>query len=259
MANLLVTALFDLYPNTRKSDASSGRWSETHLSLDFRIECLRSLMDSGADIVVFAQSDIAGSLGSIPENVKLIPSILSDVATFQALAKIDPRPTLPTTRNDIKDTYEYISLMNSKFDFVCEAEKLFPGYSHYSWIDAGILKLCHDNGAGIASIREIAKIRCDRIITPSGYVGREVVAFPTTEPCWRFLGGLLVIPQPLLASFKSAFDDMLRRVVSAGVITWEVNVLAYVECEHPELFDRYGARHDQSILQIPDEFKASRA
>lgn len=254
--NLFVTALFDLYPHIQSTHIIKGQWTTGHLTAGFRIECLKLLMESGVEIAVYASPDIVKEIGEVPGNVRLIPTDLCDVPTFKRLASIQSRPALPTTRNEVKDTYEYLALMNSKFDFVADAEKRFPFFNHYSWIDAGVFKLCNDHDEAREHLRAISNVKGGKIITPRGR--QEMLSdepFPPTHPCWRFLGSLLIIPQELVAPFVKEFMRELDNVLADGVITWEVNVLAYLERRTPNWFTGYAADHNQEILRLPDEFR----
>lgn len=254
--NLFVTALFDLYPHIKTGCITKGKWTTGHLTASFRQECLKLLMDSGVEIAAYVQKDIAENLGDVPSNVRLIPTDLCDVLTFRRLSSIKTRPDLPSNRNDVKDTYEYLSLMNSKFDFVADAAQRFPFFDHYSWIDAGVFKLCNNHDEAREYLRAISRVKSDKIITPRG--NQEILSersFPPHQPCWRFLGTLLVIPQELVAPFVEEFTKDLDSVLSTGVITWEVNVLAYLERRKPEWFTGYPADHNQDILKLPDEFR----
>ena len=109
MSVLLVTALYNLYPDELE---------DYSLSLDFRINQINELAECNIDMIVFVDPDIKHLLPIFSNKCKVIPFELDKIKTYASLKNHSDSIELPSHRSNTKDTYKYLSLMNSKIDFI---------------------------------------------------------------------------------------------------------------------------------------------
>src|SRR5204863_8511042 len=80
---------------------------------------------------------------------------------------------------------------------------------------------------------------------------RGTFKYDDNWPCWRFCGGVMVVPRKYVDRLNTAMKhEYVRWLEETGNISWEVNTLARVEHLEPDLpFWWYGADHDSSIFK----------
>ena len=70
----------------------------------------------------------------------------------------------------------------------------------------------------------------EQAIAIPGCWDKDLAAYDDDHPCWRFCGGVMVVPRqyigPLCAAVKAEYLNTLEQTRN---VTWEVNVLARVE------------------------------
>ena len=112
-------------------------------SPEIRIKHFKTLAKSGIAICLYVSStyeNIGKELENEFENVKLMPIInLEDLETYKIIKELNP--TLPTNRNNEKDTLNYMILQNAKSEFVYKTLISNPfNTDYFAWIDFSI---CH--------------------------------------------------------------------------------------------------------------------
>jgi hypothetical protein len=156
--------------------------------------------------------------------------------------------THSTADNPAKNSLAYHIVQAQKSELVAEAAELAPGADVIVWIDLGIF---HLPGMTTGVIEDFMA-RAD---------GEETIAIPgcwegnyqydDRYPCWRFCGGLMVVPRERAAALAAVMrDECKRHLRETGNLSWEINTLARVEARYPELPIRwYGpCNHDASMF-----------
>lgn len=153
------------------------------------------------------------------------------------------------TSNPSKDTFEYMSFVCSKTDFVARAAELNPfKTSQFVWIDFGIRH--------IFSNAEIFNKAVENLCTKSyekiriAYINRRPLTISIyREVWWFFAGGCFGGPVNQLKKFAQLTAEKSRQVIKEkNVLPWEVNVWTLVYEENKELFDLYYGNHDEGLL-----------
>lgn len=207
-------------------------------SVDLRIEQFRKLNASGVRLHVFVS----------PEHVDKLPTIDNGVIELISLTDLEMYAIspqgLPDIRKELKDTRDFLILMNAKTELVHRAiksEKHTP--THYAWIDFNIYHIltdpeASDNLAGIAHGTLPSKCLFVPGCWQSGVIWDSVN--------WRFCGGFFVGDRESLLSFH---DANIREYPTLPKLTWEVNTWAYLESIGVH-FDWYPGDHNNSILHV---------
>jgi hypothetical protein len=235
---LFVSAMYDLYPNA----------SQPHLGIAFRLHHLRKLLACDIDIILFADPAIVEQLPPPGPRLHIRKMSLSDITTFSKIMSAGGELQMPSA-NPEKDVLAYHALINSKIEFLQLAAQMMPGFSEYAWMDGNIFKVFDNDAAASAAIEKLPSFAYPaRIVFPSG--SRPPLRpkqYPETI-YWRFLGGFFIVPAQLLNSLSQRYHEILDDLLRSGRITWEVNVLAMLEAERPELFLAYPADHNITMI-----------
>jgi len=149
--------------------------------------------------------------------------------------------------NPAKNTLAYHCVMHQKFVWLWQALDTYTDQADpLVWIDYGIL---HVPGVTAAVIADFLKRVVDYgvVTMPGCWPKRQEV--PTDSPCWRFCGGLMVVPRTLLKAFCTmALATAFDRLVQTGHLDWEVNTLARLELLDQVPIVWYQADHNETMF-----------
>lgn len=229
---MLVTAYYDIY--------SSSKFSEY-------LELFKPLGESGLPIVVFTDEIHRHKFLKFPESVKLIIRPLESFELYQIGSSYQRE--LPANRNKEKDTKNFLSLMNTKPEFIKNAFEIFPEEKTMMWIDFGILKIICNPQRCFDKIKKIMSVEFTKITIP----GCWSLGYPLSVDSihWRFCGGFFIMPRHLMDEFyghvKCVFTDFCTQSIYR--LTWETNVWMLVEfCALQSKIDWYFADHNDTMI-----------
>ena len=201
---------------------------------------------SGIPILLFTDPSLVSKFKIFPPCVQVIGVPLETFELYQI--GMSYQGALPAHRNPAKDTKEFLSLMNTKVEFllraseVCEDDTLL-------WIDFGILKIVKNKETFMEMLRRVNQTSFDRIQIPGCWAYGS--AFTVDSVHWRFCGGLVVFPrkciQPFFAHTKHVLTDFCT--LPMYKLSWETNVWYVTEfCAAKDMIQWYLADHNDSIL-----------
>jgi len=149
--------------------------------------------------------------------------------------------------NPKKNTLAYHIVQAQKTEFLLSAAAacdMRP--SVYVWIDYGIF---HIPGVTVPVVRDFLKRAADeKTITIPGCWDSDYT-YRDDQPCWRFCGGVMVVPREYVVEFDAAMKrEYVRWLELHNKVTWEVNTLARVEQLTSLPIWWYKADHDSSIF-----------
>jgi len=181
------------------------------------------------------------------ENTTLHHIAFEELDTFKILQKTTG---LPRIRCTIKDTRDFMILMNAKTEFIRRLQDAGVAASHYIWIDAGIGQIFKDPAASYKSLCERLTsntLPTDSILIPGCTAPETRFDVLLTKVCWRFCGGFFVVPAAFVTAFATTVLDACEEIwVKSGLAIWEVNVWAFVEARLPIQWAR--GDHNESIF-----------
>ena len=159
----------------------------------------------------------------------------------------DGKLTHSVSDNPRKNSLAYHCVQAQKFDFLLAAAEIDYLADVFVWLDYGIL---HVPGVTMDVINKFLKrVDNERAIAIPGCWDKGLVAFDDEHPCWRFCGGLMVVPRKYLHPLSVAMKrEYLTGLEQTGNISWEVNVLARVELTTNLPIWWYQADHDQTMF-----------
>jgi glycosyltransferase involved in cell wall biosynthesis len=231
-----------------------------YITAIYNVHNYRSNESVFADFAPFLKSSFSIVLftdeTNIPPEILTNPSIQvivlprTEIKSFQ----FSDETILPSQRNPEKDNREFLGLMNAKPEFVKRASELVSADA-YVWFDAGILKISRHRDRFVermGKFYESHKLHPNQIIIP-GCIPREKINFSQmfSFPIWRFCGGLFIVPYAHAQNFCDIHREQLEKCKTLNSLTWEVNLFAAMERDHPDLFRWYAADHNDSIVSVP--------
>jgi hypothetical protein len=156
--------------------------------------------------------------------------------------------THSTADNPAKNSLAYHIVQAEKSELIADAAELVPGADVIVWIDLGIFHLPGMTAGVIEDF--MARAAAEEAIAIPGCWERNY-QYDDRYPCWRFCGGLMVVPREHAAALAAVMRDECKRWLKlTGNLSWEVNTLCRVEERYPTLPIRwYGpCNHDASMF-----------
>lgn len=223
-----------------------------------RLEFFLKLLDTGINICIFCSPEFKDKFEEICKkyiNIKLIEIISCNELKFIELNQ--NIYNLPERRNVVKDTENYMYLMNSKIDFVKKTIDINPFSSEYfAWFDFSLPYIFKNMDKTIQDIEIISHLNFTKtFLTMPGCWNFKIndINYIKNNICWRFCGGFFLGDKKSLIDFYNLsinnFSDFLTQT---NTLVWEVNFWAWLETNKNFKPLWYQADHDDSIINIPD-------
>ena len=163
----------------------------------------------------------------------------------KVIVKYPGKVTWSSGDNSEKNTLSYHCVQHQKFAWLLKAKLANPRAKTLVWLDYGIGHL-KDVIPDVVN-EFMVKVQPDDFAMP-GCAEREGVMVSDFFPCWRFCGGLMVVPaNRVYTLYHGVKKEVLRHLKKTGNIPWEVNSLARAEPNLPPI-RWYKADHDASMF-----------
>lgn len=164
---------------------------------------------------------------------------------WKYLQTLHSEPTHSTADNAGKNTIAYHCVQHQKFAWLLKAAILDPKPDTFVWMDYGI---GHVPGVDVSVVNAfMATVKPNDFAIP-GCWERKGLLINDYFPCWRFCGGLMVVPRNKLHKFyKIMKNEVTRHIAKSGNVTWEVNSLAHAEPNLPPI-RWYKADHNETLF-----------
>ena len=133
--------------------------------------------------------------------------------------------------NPKKNTLAYHVVQAQKTEWLDVVSTICPA-DVLVWIDYGIF---HIPGVTKEIIdRFLDRAESEQAIAIPG-CWEKGYRYDDNWPCWRFAGGVMVVPRRFAAAFNAAMkQEYARWLCKTGRVSWEVNVLSRLEKRDPE-------------------------
>jgi hypothetical protein len=158
------------------------------------------------------------------------------------------RFTYSTADNPDKNSLAYHIVQAQKSEFMLEVADGCPlPVDVYVWLDYGIF---HVPGVTVEVVRDfLARVEGERAIAIPGCWGSDY-EYDDDWPCWRFCGGVMVVPKEYLYVFATTMRyEYIEWLDRHRNVSWEVNTLARVERNwHLPLWWYGPCDHDASMF-----------
>jgi len=154
---------------------------------------------------------------------------------------------LPKIRNQNKDTFNYIKVMNNKIYFMDVAEKsnLF-NTEYYAWIDFRIFHIFKNEEYVSNKLNQISIKKHNKKSYFPGALENKINELDQIN--WRFLGGFFLLQKNEIIILSSLLQEF---ILNSDRFSWEVNNFAALEYYNKFDFGWYTADHNDTILNTP--------
>lgn len=238
-----VSALYNIYG---KEDVSN-----------ILIKNVTFLIKSGINLIIYVDDFYEKILNDIglSDKIKLINRPLCAFNIYNAIINSKNMLNLPSRRNQAKDTYEYIALMNTKIEFLLHAmNEVSPNISYIAWIDAGITKLFVNRDKCLSRLLKLQILNLDTVLFPGCY--RRYIPFEQlcNDVYWIFLGTFFICNRSYISTFYHLSFSSIAKFFRKRCISWEVNTWIDILNENPQIFRWYYADHNDCLTNFPPEY-----
>ena len=193
-------------------------------------------------------------------NVKLLTLDIPYTETPIYKTCMQPDLTLPERRYDTKDNVEYMTLMNSKIEFVYDAIMKNPWNSRvFSWMDFSMAYVFGNKGESLPYLKRLSERNfIDKFMAFPGCW----YPIPPNNPSaiinnihWRFCGTFFIGDKESLLYFHKVYREHFPRFIEeTKKLVWEVNIWAWLEANTDANIRWFSSDHNDRIIQLPEHF-----
>jgi hypothetical protein len=172
---------------------------------------------------------------------------IEDCWLHEYLLQRQKRFTHSIADNPRKNSIAYHIVQAQKSEWLLEAAFVNPAADVLVWIDYGIFSIPGITGPIIRDF--LHRARDEKAIAIPGCWDKNY-DYDDKWPCWRFCGGVIVVPREQVIDFDTAMKrEYVAWLDRTNNLSWEVNTLARVEKNEPRLpIWHYKADHDASLF-----------
>ena len=218
-------------------------------SLAQYLQSLELLANATDHLVLFLDHRIAAP--TLPMHVEVRRISIHDLKIAQRISPHADLVELPGQRNLVKDTIDYLILVNAKTELLEQALLAHPDVKRAAWVDCGIGHVLKDPLVALKQLDRLQHLP-DGLTLP-GILTKPL--WPGDGVCWRFCGGVVAGDRLSLLRLY----DLHRQAIDAlwPKLTLEVNVWAWMEMQgsigagSPTPLHWYAADHNESMLNLP--------
>lgn len=225
-----------------------------------RLEFFMRIVELNINICLFISPEFKDAIDLITnkhQNVVVIEVLsIDDLEITKIGRKNSHLLNLPERRNSLKDSSNYMFLINSKIEFIKKAINANPfNNDYFCWFDFSLPYVFKsiDNCLAKLKIYSESNFISQPFIANSGCWNKCTnVEFLKNDVYWRFCGGFFIGDKNSLLSFYHAnvryFEEFLSLTKK---LVWEVNYWAWLEFMGYVSFTWYLADHNDTIINIP--------
>jgi hypothetical protein len=156
-------------------------------------------------------------------------------------------PTHSVSDNPKKNSLAYHCVQHEKIEWMCEVAMRDKESDVFMWIDYGIFSVPGITATVIE--QTVRRAENEKAITIPGCWDTPPSQINDQHPCWRFCGGVFVIPRKYLFAMKVALQsNAMHHIYETNNASWEVNTFARMEQTTNLPIWWYQADHNASMF-----------
>jgi hypothetical protein len=233
-------------------------------NIEWRTQHFRKILLAEMNYVIFISPEYEGFMSEMTKdfpNVILKKIDFRSMVTYHEIMDMEPGYlSLPSNRNENKDTAEYITLMHSKVELMKIVIDENPWNStHFSWIDFNIAYIFKEtektqNYLRVLSRRHFMK-KC--LIIPGCWGKLPADDVGRAYDCihWRFCGGFFLGDAGSILEFNRYYrEHLVQFLLESRKLVWEVNFWAWLEAKHDWAPLWFLADHNDSMVKFTADY-----
>jgi hypothetical protein len=226
-------------------------------SIETCINHFVSVASSGISIVAFLSKEYIPLVEERHlENVKCIPIELDELETYKETKECGPLD-IPPFRSTVKDTHNFMILMNAKVELMHKAirQDLFHT-ERFAWIDFSIAYVLKNIPSSTSFLTKLSNASIEPgLYFPGCWEKHAGYSQVYTSIHWRFCGGFFLGDKESLLEMYNLYRITFKTILQAKSINlWEVNIWTILEAEYGWLPTWYKADHNDTIFYIPEKY-----
>jgi hypothetical protein len=191
-------------------------------------------------------------------NAKRYMAPIEDCWLHKYVSRFKTPPAHSVADNPAKNTLAYHIVQHQKFGWLLKAAIEDPRPDVYVWLDYGIGHVPGVEPVVIGDfLDKIGRGIEDRVHIP-GCWPKDPEKVDFRYPCWRFCGGVVVVPRRRVHKlYKAIKTAALKHIDLTKNVEWEVNTMARAELANTVPFRWYQADHNETMFTgFPDAVPA---
>ena len=246
-----VTSFTDVYKEKQFEDKT----------IEWRINQFIDIAETGINIYLFLDIDENEYNKEIQKlyeykNVHIEKFVLKDTFVYQSICNLEY--TLPSVRNEHKDNIEFMTIINSKAEFLKKAiDKNVWNSTHFAWIDFSISYVFKEKKTTFEYLTLLSKryLKSDFLVIPGCWDKINIIDTDNriiNNIYWRFCGGFLLGDAKSVSKLFELYREHFVNFIKINKkLVWEVNFWAWLEVNTVWMPIWYSADHNDSIIKIP--------
>jgi len=189
-------------------------------------------------------------------NVHIEKFDLKETFVYQSIQDLEY--TLPTIRNEHKDNVDFMTIINSKAEFLKKAiYKNHWNSTHFAWIDFSISYVFKEKEETLDYLRILSKqtLKPEFLVIPGCWGKKSITETDNhimNNIYWRFCGGFLLGDAKSVSKLFELYREHFVNFIKINKkLVWEVNFWAWLEVNTLWSPSWYSADHNDSIIKIP--------
>ncbi len=232
--------------------------NEVYKNIEWRIEMFRLMLSSNIKIICYGCEYTIPILIELEKefsNLKILKLDIPYKNTAIYNLCQDNKCVLPTLKTEYKDTLEFLTLMNSKTEFLNDAiKKNYWNSNVFAWIDFSIWGIFNKKEETYENIYKLSKKKfINNFLAFPGCWNKIEEGVICENICWRFCGGFFIGDKHSIIKFHELYLKYFPIFLEKyGKMVWEVNFWTWLETN--KLFEPiwYYSNHNDEIIKIPD-------
>lgn len=195
--------------------------------------------------------ELGDKLRGLKAPVQPFYEVVTSCWLYSLIEALPFAPVWAVGDNPQKNTLPYHIVQHQKFEWLYQAAQRDKDSDVFVWVDYGI---CHVPGV----TPEVINTFLERLAKTKKREHRSYASIPgcwpigqidDSKPCWRFCGGLMVVPREYVQDLKNLVKAVtMLHVNVTKQVTWEVNTLARCEQTGKVPIRWYQADHNERMF-----------
>jgi len=235
-----VTSFFNIY----ETDYDAKK------TIPWRVERFEEMARTGINICVYTSPDFAKYI-----DTEKFPNVILFSTDSLFINEESVGCELPTVRNETKDTAGYLTVINSKTQFMADTVKKNPfGTTHFAWVDFNLSHVLFNGEPSLCYLKDLGQ----RTFAPKMFAipgcwdhkyNNVHVGHVTECIFWRFCGGFFIGDAESILRFDDLYKQKYPEFIAKyKKLVWEVNFWAWLEVNSDWAPEWYAAGHDDTII-----------
>jgi hypothetical protein len=219
-----------------------------------RIEWLKALLSLNLEMILCVDFFYLHLIPKpFPSRLRILVIDQKDFEIYKLIK--DQTVAVPPSRNEKKDTLDYLIIQNLKPELLSIVRKNLGIYTPYmAYLDAGIAKIFKTPAKTLDALKALQFQNIPFLLLPGCH------PMPSTPPPlkalysgmnWTFCGGFFVVPTPQVSAFFELHKAAVCNFLSSSRIAWEVNVWASYLPAMPGVVWYAADHNDTMITAVP--------